>query len=147
LRTWEPSVYAQDDWRVTQKLTLNLGLRYDIFTPDIATGNNLSRFDAVTGQILVGGVNSSSSTGIVTDRRSLAPRVGLAYNLTPKTVVRGGFGLVFFRDNTGPSVPFANPPYVATYSPNNLTTTFATPLPTPVAANYQTPTGALSNPT
>jgi hypothetical protein len=143
LRTWEPSVYAQDDWRVTQKLTLNLGLRYDIFTPDIATGNNLSRFDAVTGQILVGGVNSSSSTGIVTDRRSLAPRVGLAYNLTPKTVVRGGFGLVFFRDNTGPSVPFANPPYVATYSPNNLTTTFATPLPTPVAANYQTPTGAL----
>ena len=58
-------------------------------------------------------------------------------------MVRGGYGLVFFRDNTGPSVPFANPPFVATYSPNNLTTTLATPLPTPVPSSYTTPTGAL----
>ena len=143
LRTWEPSVYAQDDWRITPKLTLNLGLRYDIFTPDIPLGNNISQFDPPSGMILVAGVNSSSTTNIVTDRRSLGPRVGFAYNVTPKTVIRGGYGLVFFRDNTGPSVPFANPPFVATYSPNNLTTTLATPLPSPVPSSYTTPTGAL----
>ncbi len=143
LRTWEPSVYAQDDWRITPKLTMNIGLRYDIFTPDVALGNNISQFDPPSGMILVAGVNSSNTTNIVTDRRSLGPRVGFAYNVTPKTVIRGGYGLVFFRDNTGPSVPFANPPFVATYSPNNLTTTLATPLPAPVQSSYTTPTGAL----
>ena len=143
LRSWEPSFYAQDDWRITPLLTLNMGLRYDIITPDVPLGNNISQFDPPSGKILVAGVNSSSTTGIVTDYRSLAPRLGLAWNVRAGTVVRGGYGLVFFRDNTGPSVPFANPPFVATYSPNNLTTTLATPLPTPVPSSYTTPTGAL----
>ena len=143
MRSWEPSVYAQDDWRITQKLTLNLGLRYDIITPDVALGNNISQFDPPSAKILVAGVNSSNTTNIVTDRHSIQPRLGFAFNVTPKTVVRGGFGLVFFRDNTGPGVPFANPPFVATYSPNNLTTTLATPLPAPVASSYTSPSGGL----
>jgi len=143
MRTWEPSVYAQDDWRITPKLTLNLGLRYDIITPDIALGNNISQFDPPSMAILVAGVNSSATTGIETDYRSVAPRLGFAVNVTPATVVRGGYGLVFFRDNTGPGVPFANPPFVATYSPNNLTTTLATPLPSPVESSYTSPSGGL----
>ena len=143
LRSWEPSFYAQDDWRLTPTLTLNIGLRYDIITPDIALGNNISQFDPPSGKILVAGINSSSTTGIQTDYRSFGPRLGFASNVKPGTVIRGGFGLVFYRDNTGPSVPFSNPPYVATYSPNNLTTTFATPLPTPVQSSYTNPSGAL----
>jgi len=143
LRSWEPSFYAQDDWRVTSTLTFNIGLRYDIITPDIALGNNISQFDPASGKILVAGVNSSATTGIQTDYRSFGPRLGVAANVRPGTVIRGGFGLVFYRDNTGPSVPFSNPPFVATYSPNNLTTTFSTPLPTPVPSSYTTPTGAL----
>lgn len=143
LRSWEPSFYAQDDWRVTPTLTLNIGLRYDIITPDVALGNNISQFDPPSGKILVAGVNSSSTTGIQTDYRSFGPRLGFAANVRPGTVIRGGFGLVFYRDNTGPSVPFSNPPFVATYSPNNLTTTFATPLPTPVPSSYTNPSGAL----
>ncbi len=55
MRSWEPSAYAQDDWRVTPKVTLNLGLRYDIITPDVAIGNNISQFDTVSGKILVAG--------------------------------------------------------------------------------------------
>jgi len=143
LRTWEPSEFVQDDWRLTQKITINAGIRYDIFTPDVALGNNISMFDPVTAQMLVAGVNASNTANIITDFRSVGPRLGFAYNVTPKTVVRGGYGIVFFRDNTGPSVPFANPPYVATYSPNNLTTTLATPLPAPVQSSYLTPSGAL----
>jgi hypothetical protein len=143
LSSWEPSFYAQDDWRVTPTLTLNIGLRYDIITPDVALGNNISQFDPPSGKILVAGVNSSATTGIQTDYRSFGPRLGFAANVKPGTVIRGGFGLVFYRDNTGPSVPFANPPYVATYSPNNLTTTFATPLPSPVQSSYTIPSGAL----
>jgi hypothetical protein len=143
LRSWEPSAYVQDDWRVTPTLTLNVGVRYDIITPDVALGNNISQFDPPSGKVLVAGVNSSDTTGIQTDYRSVGPRLGFAANVRPGTVIRGGYGLVFFRDNTGPSVPFANPPYVATYSPNNLTTTFDTPLPSPVASPYTNPAGAL----
>lgn len=142
LRTWEPSVYVQDDWRATPTLTLNLGLRYDIFTPDVALGGNISNFDTKSGQMLIGGVNASDTAGVVTDFRAVGPRAGFAYSATPRTVIRGGFGLVFFRDNTGPSVPFANPPYVSSYIPNNLTTTFDTPLPTPTLGQASTlPTG------
>ncbi len=142
-RSWEPSFYGQDDWRVTPKLTLNLGLRYDIITADVFPGNNVSQFDPISAKILVAGVNSSSSAGIETDYRSFGPRLGFAANITPGTVVRGGFGLVFFRDNTGPSVPFANPPFVTTYAPNALSVTNLTSLPLPVEGSYSNPSGAL----
>ncbi|MDR3734882.1 MAG: carboxypeptidase regulatory-like domain-containing protein, partial [Acidobacteriaceae bacterium] len=142
-RTWEPSFYAQDDWRATSKLTLNLGIRYDLLTADKFLGNNISQFDPVSAKILVAGVNSSETAGINTDHRSLAPRVGFAANLRPGTVVRGGYGIVFFRDNTGPSVPFANAPYVTTYAPTNGSVTNLTSLPLPVQGSYTNPSGAL----
>jgi hypothetical protein len=80
---------------------------------------------------------------VQTDYKSFAPRFGFAANVRPGTVIRGGYGLVFFRDNTGPSVPFANPPYVTTYSPNPLTTTLSTPLPYPTPQSITNLSGAL----
>jgi hypothetical protein len=142
-RSWEPSFYGQDDWRVTSKLTFNLGLRYDIITPDAFKGNNIAQFDTISGQLLVAGENTSSTGGIVTDHHSVAPRLGFAYNVTPGTVVRGGFGLVFFRDNTGPSVPFANPPFVTSYAPNALSVTNLTSLPLPVQSSTTALAGGL----
>ena len=142
-RSWEPSFYGQDDWRFTSKLTLNLGLRYDIITPDAFKGNNIAQFDTGSGQLLIAGVNTTSTGGIVTDHHSVAPRLGFAYNVTPGTVVRGGYGLVFFRDNTGPSVPFANPPFVTSYAPNALTVTNLTSLPLPVESSTTALAGGL----
>jgi hypothetical protein len=142
-RSWEPSFYGQDDWRFTSKLTLNLGLRYDIITPDTFRGNNISQFDTGAGQLLIAGVNTSSTGGIKTDYHSLAPRLGFAYNITPGTVIRGGYGLVFFRDNTGPSVPFANPPFVTSYAPNALSVTNLTSLPLPVESSTTALSGGL----
>jgi hypothetical protein len=69
---------------------------------------SLTRERAVEVTLIVPGVNGSDTTDIHTDYRSLAPRFGFAYTAHPNTVIRGGFGLVFFRDNTGPSVPFAD---------------------------------------
>ena len=144
LRAWEPSFYAQDDWRVTNTLTLNLGLRYDIITPVTDAHGHISNFDPATLSLIVPGVNGGSNTaGVKTDYHSLAPRFGFAYTAHPGTVVRGGFGLVFFRDNTGPSVPFADPPFVTTYSPAAYTTTFSTPLPLPVAGSTTSLNGAV----
>ncbi len=144
LRAWEPSFYAQDDWRVTPGLTLNLGLRYDIITPVTDAHGHISNFNPATLSLIIPGVNGGSdSAGIRTDYHSLAPRFGFAYTAHPGTVVRGGFSLVFFRDNTGPSLPFADPPFVTTYSPAIYTTTFSTPLPLPVAGSTTSLSGAI----
>jgi hypothetical protein len=143
-REWEPSLYAQDDWRATRALTLNLGLRYDIITPVTDAHGQLSNFDPATLSLIIPGVNGGSDTaGINTDYRSLAPRFGFAYTPRLNTVVRGGFGLVFFRDNTGPSLPFGNPPFVTSYAPPSYTTNFSTPLPLPVAGSTTNLNGQL----
>ena len=143
LRRWEPTAFFEDDWRLTSKLTLNLGMRYDIITPNVEKGNHISQFDPISGTFRVAGVNASNTADIRTYYKSIAPRFGFAYNPVAKTVLRGGFGLVFFRDDTGPSVPFADPPYVATYSPNTNTTTLSTPLPLPSQASTTSPSGAV----
>jgi hypothetical protein len=144
LRMWEPSAYVQDDWRATRTLTLNIGLRYDIITPVKDAHGHISNFNPSTASIIVPGVNGGSDTaGINTDYRSIAPRFGFAYTPRSNTVVRGGFGLVFFRDNTGPSVPFADPPFVTTYSPPQYTTNFSAPLPLPVAGSITALNGAI----
>lgn len=144
LRMWEPSFYVQDDWRAKQNLTLNLGLRYDIITPVKDAHGRISNFNPSTLSLVIPGVNGGSDTaGINTDYHSLAPRFGFSYTPLPKTVVRGGFGLVFFRDNTGPSVPFADPPFVTTYSPPAYSTSFSTPLPLPVAGSTTNLNGAI----
>lgn len=143
LRRWEPTVFFEDDWRLTSNLTLNLGMRYDIITPNVEKRNHISHFDPVSGTFRVAGVNASNTADIHTYYKSIAPRFGFAYNPVATTVLRGAFGLVFFRDDTGPSVPFADPPYVATYSPNTNTTVLSTPLPLPSQASTSSPSGAL----
>jgi len=144
LRMWEPSAYIQDDWRIARTLTLNLGLRYDIITPVKDAYGHISNFNPATLSLIIPGVNGGSDTaGINTDYHSLAPRFGFAWSVHPGTVVRGGFGLVFFRDNTGPSVPFADPPFVTTYSPAAYTTSFSTPLPLPIAGSTTNLNGAI----
>ncbi|WP_198137682.1 TonB-dependent receptor domain-containing protein [Terriglobus sp. TAA 43] len=144
LRNFEPSLFVQDDWRATDKLTLNLGLRYDIITPVKDKFGHISHFDPASGTFRVaGGGGGSDTADIQTDYRSIAPRVGMAFSATSKTVLRAGYAVVFFRDNTGPSVPFADPPYVGTYQPNPNTTTFSTPLPLPALASTTSPSGAL----
>jgi hypothetical protein len=94
IRTTEYGAYFSDDWRATSKLTLNLGLRYELDTPATETSNNWANFDPATATVLIAGRNGVSETaGIRTYKKMFAPRVGFAYVLTPRTVVRGGAGL------------------------------------------------------
>jgi hypothetical protein len=133
-RTWEPSFYVQDDWRVARRITLNLGLRYDIFTPFTNASNStqFSCFDPVQAKVLVAKAEGVSATcNVKTDYGSLAPRFGFAITLSKDTVLRGGYGMSFFRDTTGPGTAFANPPNASWYAPNPLSVTLSTPLPPP----------------
>jgi len=91
-------VYAQDVWRATPKLTVNVGLRWDWFEPvKPSHPGGLANFDVNTGQILLAGLGTvSMSTNVVTPKDDFSPRLGLAYKLTEKTVVRAGFGQSYF---------------------------------------------------
>jgi hypothetical protein len=114
-RMWEPSGYLQDDWRARPWLTLNLGVRYDIFTPYEEVHGRISNYDPFTGLLVspsLPGAQQSNSTGMVTTPYTdLAPRVGFAATLKHNTVVRGGFGLTFFPTNYRSDYYFLNAPF------------------------------------
>ena len=115
-QTWEPSVYLQDDWHVSSNLTLNLGIRYDIYTPFTEKFNHISNFDPATATIVQAGVNGVSRTaGVKTDYSNLAPRFGFSYNPVPSLVVRGGFGLAFFASNYQSPTNLKNTPNISIY--------------------------------
>jgi hypothetical protein len=116
LRTWEPSAYVQDDWRVNSRLTLNMGLRYDIFTPFTEIDGYMANFDPAKQLIvspdLLGDQHTNKTDGINTTLTNFAPRLGFSATLGHGTVVRGGFGMTYF---TAPSsVTVGNsPPFMA----------------------------------
>src|SRR5262249_4325780 len=95
-RLWETGFYAQDDWRVNNWLTLNLGLRYDVFTAKTEAHNRLSNFDPVKVLALVAGQNSDETAGISTDYGNIAPRFGFAATIGHDMVLRGGVGLSYY---------------------------------------------------
>ncbi|MEZ2347681.1 carboxypeptidase regulatory-like domain-containing protein [Terriglobus sp. RCC_193] len=147
-RTWEPHFFFQDDVHLTPNLTVNLGVRYDLFTPYTETNNILSNFDIVQQKFLIAGVNADSHGGIKTDYGNVAPRFGFAYTPAPKTVIRGGFGLTFAPENTTSGSALVNQPFTATlgpYTQPNAPTgysKFANGMPIPTANPYLVPTGS-----
>ncbi len=103
--------YAQDDWKVSRKLTLNYGLRYDVFIPRYENRDNLSTFDLNLPNPAAGnrpgamvflgdGPGRSGLQRLAdTDFKAFGPRLGLAYALTPKTVLRSGYGIYYAQGN------------------------------------------------
>jgi len=103
-RQWEFFAFGGDKWQVSPKLTLDLGLRWEFYppaTPQFPGG--FSNYDPTTNNLVLAGVGSNpSNLGMHTNYHYFAPRIGLAYRLTEKTVVRAGFGMSYtpFPDNT-----------------------------------------------
>jgi hypothetical protein len=100
--------FVQNDWKVTPKLTLNLGVRWELDTPFTERYNRMSYgFDQnaklpvqapgldLRGGILFAGVNGSPRSGGQLDTNNFGPRFGFAYNVLPKTVIRGGYGIFY----------------------------------------------------
>jgi len=155
-RSWEPHVYFQDDWHWLPNLTINLGVRYDLFTPYTEINNYLSNFDTDTGKIVVAGTAGVNKYGnIRPDYSNFAPRVGFAWTVLPKTVVRGGFGLTFAPENLTSGSALVNQPFTGSYgSCSSVSTaasgcnpsfaTLAEGLPLPVATNASNPQGSVS---
>ena len=92
--------YLQDDFKVSPKLTLNLGVRYEFSTPIYEDQNRLSNYDPKTNTIVRAKDGSLSDRGLVDpDYNNFAPRIGFAYNLMDKTVLRGGYGIGYVYFN------------------------------------------------
>ena len=85
--------YVQDDWKLTSRLTLNLGLRWELNTPFTALNNQEATFDPPLGKVVQAGTNGFGSNLIPYQYNLFQPRVGFAYKATSKTVVRGGYGI------------------------------------------------------
>jgi TonB-dependent receptor-like protein len=105
------ATYAQDDWKVTRKLTINYGVRWDIYVPRYEKLGNLSTFDLGAPNPAAGnrpgalvffgdgpGRNGQKRLADI-DWKAFAPRLGLAYQVTPKTVLRSGYGIYYALGN------------------------------------------------
>ena len=125
--------FAQDDIRVTPKLTLNLGLRYEIFTTVKARFNELANFDFADDSLVVPKgqdavltptlaslipIQRTGTPGLISpDLTNFAPRLGLAYQITSKLVLRAGYGIFYGGEESGPfsnPSPGFNPPFFVT---------------------------------
>ena len=93
-------LYLQDDWRAGSRLTLNVGLRYEYSTPYWERDNILTNFDPVTLKMVPAKDGSTADRALIDpDRNNFGPRLGFAYTITPKTVVRGGYGISYVHFN------------------------------------------------
>lgn len=128
---WREFFYAQDTWRASPKLTVAYGLRADIINPQtVNEPGNGGWLDPSTGRILVGGVGGVNLAGNVKNKINWAPRIGIAYQMDDKTVVRLGFGRSYdigvFGSTFGHSVT-QNLPVLAVQDlnpPNNFDSVF-----------------------
>jgi hypothetical protein len=94
--------FVHDDWRATRWLTLNVGLRYEVFTPATEKNNYISNFDL--SKLLNIRANTdgyNSHAGVMTNYGDIGPRFGFAASLGRETVLRGGYGISYWADWTG----------------------------------------------
>jgi hypothetical protein len=150
----ETGFYVQDDWRATSKLTLNLGIRYEWSSPYTERRNN-SQFSDFTGDsgLSVPGISgnllgttifaSSNKRAVPTDWNNLAPRLGFAYLVNDKLVVRGGAG-VYYGMSVATNYQYPGTAYTASpaafFSKDGYLSRYAT-LENPFPAGIQQPQG------
>lgn len=102
-RNYETGIFAEDDWHPMQRLTLNLGFRYDIVTWPTEEHNRQAAINPANGTIELAGVNDVPRSIINNNFGNFAPRIGFSYDLTGKgkTVLHGGYGIFYFLDRGG----------------------------------------------
>jgi carboxypeptidase family protein/TonB-dependent receptor-like protein len=114
--------YVQDDLKLTPKLTVNAGLRYELVTPQFVSGNHLANYDPTSQSLIQASSGSLFNRALVhTPKLDFAPRIGLAYQVDPKTVIRAAYGLSFdqFNREGGENLLAYNGPYIVNSTGNN----------------------------
>jgi outer membrane receptor protein involved in Fe transport len=134
LRTWSGAGFVQDDWRITQRLTVNAGVRYEYFEPPYDTDNRMAILNLTTLEVQQVGQAGVSRSGLNRDLNNVAPRAGVSYDLTGsgQWLLRGGYG-IFYDSGTliENSALYFNPPYwtLSLWVPNPVPVSIANPFP------------------
>jgi hypothetical protein len=102
--------FVQDDWKVSPRLTLNLGARWTLHFPSVEKTNQGAVFNLGTQQLDYLGQNGNSRSARELHYDNVAPRIGFSYLVTPKTVIWAGYGIVFI-DQSGITTPFTTPQF------------------------------------
>ncbi|MDX1984814.1 MAG: carboxypeptidase regulatory-like domain-containing protein [Bryobacteraceae bacterium] len=119
MRTWTMGTYLQDDWKINNRLTVNLGLRYEVSPPWIERYDKMGIFDIDTNPASPTIINAKSGGSradralVTTDTNNFMPRIGFAFKVNEKTVIRSGYGMFFaYMENMGDSeYLIGNPPF------------------------------------
>lgn len=123
MRVRNYSGFVQDDWKVSNRLTMNIGVRYEFTTPVTEVANRMANFDLATNSVVLAKPGSLEDRALArADRNNFAPRVGIAFQLNQRTVVRTGYGMFHTLEDAGHHNPAFNPPFSAsfTYPSNQL---------------------------
>ncbi|MEO6911043.1 MAG: TonB-dependent receptor [Edaphobacter sp.] len=125
-RQWRDAYFIQDDFKAMQNLTLNLGVRYEYDQPMYEVNDKQASVDMKAGTLIYAGKNGASRALVNPYYYSFMPRLGFSYAMTPRFVIRGGYGVQNFMEGTGANrrmtinPPFQNP-YVAVGSAPSAT--------------------------
>ena len=99
MRMQEHGAYVQDDFKASNRLTINAGLRYEVFTAPTEEQNRLVNFDPVNLRLIYAGENGATdAVNLKTRKNNIAPRLGITYLLTEdaRTILRSGYGITYF---------------------------------------------------
>jgi len=97
--SWELHFYGEDTYKMSPRLTITYGLRYEFQNPYTEVGDNLSNFDPKTNLILIAGRGGNSDALMNARKNDFSPRLGVAYQFSPRTVLRVGYGLFYTPEN------------------------------------------------
>jgi hypothetical protein len=103
IRTESYNFFINDSYRVTPRLTLNGGLRYEYNSPPVDAQDRATIYDVATRSLVPVGTNGVPRSGFDADKNNFAPRVGVAWSLNEKTVLRGGYGVYYDQSPLAPA--------------------------------------------
>jgi hypothetical protein len=103
IRTESYNFFVNDSYRVTQRLTLNAGLRYEYNSPPVDAEDRANVYDVATRSLVPVGTNGFPRSGFEADKNNFAPRVGFAWSFGEETVLRGGYGVYYDQSPLAPA--------------------------------------------